>query len=323
VKRREFIALVGGAMTAAPRAVRAQHGPSVGYLAPGSQTNASWLAAFHQGLSEAGYVEGQSVTIEYRWAMDQYDRLPALASDLVRRRVGIITAITLPSALAAKAATATIPVVFMSGVDPVRAGLVASLNRPGGNATGVSFFSTVLGPKKVQLLHELAPNAGVIALLVNPNNANAGVQITDMQEAASALGKQLYVARASDDHDLHAAFAALGQWGAGALIVGADTFLASRPDKFARLAARHAMPAIYENRLAVVAGGLMSYGVILADMFRQAGIYTGRILKGEKPADLPVMQPTKFELVINLKTAKALGLTVPPSLLARADEVIE
>jgi putative ABC transport system substrate-binding protein len=324
MKRRELMLLLGGAMTAA-RALRAQQKamPVIGYLhyaSPGP--NAPNVAAFHQGLSEIGYVEGQTVTIEYRWAEGRYDRLPALAIDLVGRKVDVIVAAGPPSARAAKSATSTIPIVFASA-DPVGEGLVASLARPGGNLTGISALSTELTPKRLELLSELVSQVRVIALLVNPNNPTAESIIGNVQGAARAKVMQLHILKAGAESEIDAAFATLVQLQAGALIVGADPFFFSRRDQLVALASRHALPAIYESREFATAGGLMSYGSSLAAAYRQTGIYAGKILKGAKPTDLPVEQPTTFELVVNLKTAKALGLTVPPSILARADEVIE
>jgi len=276
-------------------------------------------------LQEAGYVEGQNVAIEYRWAEGQYDRLPELASDLVRRQVAIIAATGgSVSAMAAKAITGTIPIVFTSGGDPVRMGLVASINRPGGNVTGVSLFTSTLAAKRLALLHELVPTATVIAMLVNPTNPNAEPDTKEVETAARTTGLQLVVLRASNESDLDKVFGTMSQHKVGAVIVGADPLFDNNArDRMVALAAHHALPAIYDWRDVAVAGGLVSYGSNLADGYRLAGIYTGRILKGEKPADLPVLQPTKFELVINLKTAKALGLTVPQTLQVAADEVIE
>jgi putative ABC transport system substrate-binding protein len=327
VRRRDFITLLGGAAAVWPLAARAQQPakPVIGFL------NGAWLGsieyqvvAFRRGLNETGYVEGQNVAIEYRWAEGHYDRLPALASDLVRRQVTVIAAPgSVAAALAAKAATAAIPIVFSSGADPVGAGLVASLNRPGGNLTGITTLNVEVGQKRLQLLHELVPTATVIALLVNPTNPNAVILSADAQAAARTMGIELHVLYASTEHDFEAVFANLTQLRARGLVVGADPFLGSQLEQLAALTLRHAVPTIYPAREFAAVGGLMSYSGDLADAYRQVGIYTGRILKGEKPSDLPVQQSTKVELVLNLKTAKALGLTVPVSLLGRADEVIE
>jgi ABC-type uncharacterized transport system substrate-binding protein len=325
MRRRELMLLLGGAMTAA-RALRAQQKamPVIGFLSSGSPgPGAPNLPAFRQGLGEIGYVEGQNVAIEYRWAESRYDRLPALAADLVSRKVDVIATVGMPSALAAKSATSTILIVFNVGIDPVADGLVASLARPGGNLTGITIMSTELMPKRLELLSELVPQAGVFAMLVNPNNPNAEPMIQDVQEVARARGVQLNILKASSASEIDAAFTSLVQQHAGALVVGADAFFGGQLDQLVALAARYAVPAIYEWREFAVAGGLISYGTNRTFAFRQAGIYAGRILKGANPADLPVQQPTKFELIINLKTAKALGLTIPPSILARADEVIE
>jgi putative ABC transport system substrate-binding protein len=281
------------------------------------------LAALRQGLSETGYVEGQNLTIEYRWAEGDFDRMPALAADLVGRKVDVIVAIAPAGAHAAKNATSTIPIVFNSGDDPVRDGLVASLARPGGNLTGVSFLTVELDPKRFELLSELVPQAKVIALLVDPNNPSTEHMMPGVQEAARAKGVQLHILKASTESEIDAAFATLVQWQTRALVVSADPFFFSRREQLAALATRHAVPAIYEFRKYAAGGGLISYGPSLLAVLRQMGIYTGKLLKGAKPADLPVVQPTAFELVINLKTAKALGLTIPPSILSRADEVIE
>ncbi len=325
MKRRELMLVLAGAMTAA-RALRAQQKvmPVIGFLGSASPgRNPALVAAFEQGLSETGYVEGQNLAIEYRWAEGDYDRLPALAADLVGHKVDVITAFGgIPAALAAKSATSTIPIVFSVG-DPVEIGLVASLARPGGNLTGVSTLAPELSPKRLELLSELVPQAGVIALLVNPNNSNTERIIKDMQEAARVKGVELPILKAGTECEIAAAFATLAQLHAGALVVGGDPFFGSLREQLVALASRHAIPAIYQWRDFAEAGGLISYGSSLAGSFRQVGIYVGKILKGAKPADLPVEQPTTFELVVNLKTAQALGLTIPPSILARADEVIE
>jgi putative tryptophan/tyrosine transport system substrate-binding protein len=325
MKRRELLLFLAGAMTAA-HAVRAQQKamPVIGYLATGSPgPTAPNVVAFRQGLSETGYVEGKNVTIEYRGAEGQYDRLPALAADLVGRKVDVIVATSVPSARAAKTATSTIPIVFAVGTDPVEDGLVASLARPGGNLTGVTFMMTELMQKRLELLSELAQQVGVIALLVNPDNPNVERTMRDVQEAARAKGVQLQILKAATKAEIDAAFAAFAQLRVGALLVGNDPFFYNRREQLVALASQHAVPAIYEARDYVAAGGLISYGTSLAAASRQAGIYVGKILKGAKPTDLPVEQPTRFELVVNLKTAQALGLTVPPSILSRADEVIE
>src|SRR6516162_201553 len=326
MRRRELLLLVGGAVTA-PHALRAQQKamPVIGVLSsttPGS--SAANMAAFLQGLAETGYVVGQNAAIVYRWAEGRYDRLPALAAELVKRRVDVIvTQGGIPATRAAKSATSTIPIVFAVGTDPVGDGLVASLARPGGNLTGVTFMMTELMPKRLELLSELVPEAGMIALLVNPNNEDVERTMRDVQEAARVKGVQLLILKAGTESEIDAAFAYFVQLHAGALLVGHDPFFFSRREQLVALASRNAVPAIYENRGYAVAGGLISYGTSLAAANRLAGIYVGKILKGAKPADLPVQQPTRFELVINFKTAKALGLTVPPSILARADEVIE
>jgi putative ABC transport system substrate-binding protein len=326
VRRREFITLLGGAAATWPLAVRAQQSAMlvIGFLNGGTPEGyASYVRAFRQGLSETGYVEGRNVAIEYRWAEGQYDRLPALVADLVRRQVTVIAATSTPAALAAKAATTTIPIVFSTGADPVQIGLVASLSRPGGNATGATQLNVEVAPKRLQLLHELLPTATIMAVLVNPANSNSE-SITGLQGAARTLGLQLHVLDASIERDFDAVFATLLQLQAGALVIGsADPFFVSRSEQLGALTLRHRVPAIHALRDFVVGGGLMSYGGSVADEFRTVGGYTGRILNGEKPADLPVQQGTKVELIINLKTAKALGITVPLSLLGRADEVIE
>jgi putative tryptophan/tyrosine transport system substrate-binding protein len=325
MNRREFITLLGG--TAAwPLAARAQQSavPVIGFLnsqSPGGY--APIAAAFHQGLSEIGFVEGQNVAIEYRWAQGRNDRLRALAAELVRRQVAVIAAAGSSSALAAKAETTTLPIVFSAAVDPVAVGLVASLDRPGGNVTGVTDLSVELRQKQVEMLHELAPTATVLAALLNPTFPGSETQSRDLQAAARKLGLQLHVVHASTERDFDPTFAAMVQLRAGLLVIGADPFFFGHRDQIAALAVRHRMPAIFFLREFASVGGLMSYGPSVTDIYRQVGIYAGRILKGEKPADLPVQAPTKYELVINLKTAKALGLTVPDSLLARADEVIE
>jgi putative tryptophan/tyrosine transport system substrate-binding protein len=326
MRRREFITLIGGA-AAWPLAARAQQPamPVVGFLSSRSPNeSASAVAAFRQGLTEAGYVEGQNVDIAFRWAEGQYDRLPALAADLARRQAAVIFATGgNPPAFAAKAATATIPIVFITGSDPVEVGLVASLNRPGSNVTGVSLFTSLLVAKRLELLRELVPTATILAFLVNPNNSNAQPDTRVAHAAAARFGQQLAVLSARTENDIDAAFAILVQRRASALLVNTDSFFLTRRNQIAAQAARHVVPTIHDLREYTAAGGLVSYGTNLADAYRQGGTYVGRILKGEKPHSLPVVQPTKFDLVINLKTAKALGLDVPPMLLARADEVIE
>ncbi len=326
MNRRGVIALLSGAAVAWAFAARAQQKamPVIGVLgstAPGPAV--PFAANFAKGLSEAGYVEGRNVAIDYRWAEGHYDRLPALAADLVARKVDVIvTQGGPPSTLAAKSATSTIPIVFL-GSDPVELGLVASIARPGGNLTGVIFMSRELMPKRLELLAELVPQANVIALLVNPNAPRVEYLIGEMQEAARLKRVDLHILKASSESEIDAAFAALVQWRAGAVVVSGDTFFASRLGQLVGLASRHAIPAIYDWREYAASGGLISYGPSIASAYRQVGGYAGKILKGAKPADLPVQQPTRFELVVNLKTATALGLTVPQSLLARADEVIE
>jgi putative ABC transport system substrate-binding protein len=326
MKRREFITLVGGA-AAWPLAARAQQTamPVIGFLSSfPADINPIFTQAFRQGLKEAGFVEGRNVVIEYRWDEEgRYDRLPMMAADLVGRDVAVLFASPIPAALAAKAATASIPIVFAIGSDPVETGLVASLNRPGGNITGATFLSVALGAKRLELLRDLIPKLASIGLLVNSTNPNATLQTTDMQTAANRLGLQFNVLSASSRSDLENAFGALAQRRTDALVVSADPFFISQRDQLVALAARHALPAIYYAREFVAAGGLISYASSFADSFHQAASYVARVLKGDKPADLPVLQPTKFELVINVKAAKELGLDVPPTLLARADEVIE
>jgi ABC-type uncharacterized transport system substrate-binding protein len=327
VKRREFITLVGGATVAWPLAARAQQPamPVIGFLSVASPGPfAHLVAAFRQGLQETGYIDGQNVTIEYRWAEGQYDRLPSLAADLVRRPVAVIVATGgSAAARAAKAATATIPIVFSSGADPVKVGLVAGLSRPGGNVTGVHVFIGTLDPKKLGLLRELAPQATLLGALLNPNVDDFQIRLADVQEAARTVGQQIHILYASTEGELDTAFAALNQIRAGALVVSGDAFFNSRRDQIVALAARYAIPTIYEGREYVVAGGLMSYGTSLIEGYHQVGVYTARILKGAKPADLPVFQLTKFQFVLNLKTAKALGVKISDNLLSLANEVIE
>ena len=326
MRRREFITLVGGAAVTWPLAAQAQQGtmPVIGFLnGNSSEAGGPLLAAFRQGLREQRYIEGENVIIEYRWADGQYDRLPALAAELVSRQVAVISAGTPPAAQAAKAATSTIPIVFTSGGDPVQLGLVSSLSRPGGNITGISFLADELSAKRLSLLHDLVPNVGVIALLLNPNFIGSVDLVKGAQDAARSFGLKLEVIAARDEHDIDAAFARIGELRAGALIVSADPFMLTVREKIVKQAASHALPAIYNLRAFVTAGGLMSYDASASDAYRQAGTYVGRILKGEKPADLPVLQPTRFELAVNLKTAKALGVKFSDNLLSLADEVIE
>ena len=327
MKRREFVRISGVVAAAWLSPARAQQPatPVIGFLNSGSPDGyAQLVAAFRQGLNEIGYVEGQNVAIEFRWAQAQDDRLSALATELVRRPVAVIAGLnSTAAARAAKAATTTIPIVFVIGADPVEVGLVASLNRPGGNLTGVSFLGNMLVPKRLELLRELVPTADTIAFLVNPINPNADADTKNAQAAAHAIGRTLFVLNATSERDLETAFAKLAKQRAHALLVNVDPLFISHRGQIILLAARHAIPTIYDRREFVAAGGLMSYGSSLTDVYRQAGIYTGRILKGTKPADLPILQPTKFEMVINLKTAKALGVTIPQSILLRADQVIE
>jgi len=327
MRRREFITFVSGAVAAWPLATRSQQQrpvPVIGYLSIEAPSNPVPLAAFRQGLKETSFVEGENVVFEHRLALGQYDQLPTLAADLVRRQVAVIAALGgTPPALAAKAATATIPIVFSVGVDPVQFGLVASLNRPGGNMTGVAALQSVLAVKRLELLREFLPKAGVVALLANPANPYAESETKGVKEGAGHLGLRLHVVRASHPSDLDAAFASVVELRADALVVSTDQFLTNEAEQIVALAARYAVPAIYGWRQIAAAGGLMSYGPDQADGYRLTGVYAGRILKGEKPADLPVQAPTKYELVINLKTVKALRLIVPSTLLATADEVIE
>jgi putative tryptophan/tyrosine transport system substrate-binding protein len=327
LKRREFLGVLGGAAAGWPLAARAQQPalPVVGFIRDGSSdANARNVAAFRKGLNETGYVEGQNVTVEYYWLEGQYDRLPTLMADLVRRQVAVIAAPGTGLALAAKAATATIPIVFSVGDDPVRLGLVASLARPGGNATGINFFVNEVTAKRLRLLHDLLPKAVRIAVLLNPANATvAESTLREAQKAAPTIGLQIQILNASTIAEIDAAFATLARERPDALLVAGDAFLTSRRVQIATLTARDRIPTAYAVRDPVVAGGLMSYGTDITDAFQQAGIYTGKILKGTKPADLPVLQSTKFEFVINLQTARALGIEVPPAVLSIADEVIE
>jgi putative ABC transport system substrate-binding protein len=326
MRRREFIAGLAGTAVGWPLVARAQQlgMPVVGFLGTrASGDDPQLLTAFRGGLKEAGYLEGQNVAMEYRFAENQYDRLPTLAADLVRRHVAVIVA-NGRAAQAAKEATATIPIAFVAGFNPVEVGLVGSMNRPGGNITGVSILDVELGPKRLQLLHELVPTATIIAVLVNPNDpARAETTLKELQAAADTLGLQLHVLHASTDGDFDTVFARLVELRAGGLVIGGEPFFNSRSEQLGVLTVRHAVPTIYQLREFTVAGGLVSYGGSLTDAYRLVGVYTGRILKGEKPADLPVQQATKVEMIINLKTAKMFGLTVPQSLLGRADEVIE
>jgi len=328
VRRREFITLVGGVTLAWPLAAHAQQQPPampvIGFLHYGSPgAYAHTVSAVRQGLRESGFIEGQNVALEYRWAEGQYGRLPALAGELVQRQVFAIVAAGVVAAKAAKAATTTIPIVFSSGADPIEAGIVASLNRPGGNATGVSIIAQELATKRLELLRELVPRTRLIAMLINPDNPGGGPEFDDVEVAARALGLQARKVKATNEFELNAAFVAIATPRFDALIVGQDGYFVQQRDQIAGLAARYSIPAIYAFREHVVAGGLISYGSSPADGYRQVGLYVGKILNGAKPADLPVIQPTTFELIINLKTANALTLSIPPLLLARADEVIE
>jgi len=325
--RRDFVSLVGGATVSWPLAPRAQQRamPVIGFLSSRSPRESEpAVAAFGRGIGEAGYVEGQNVAIDFRWEEGRYDRLPALATELVKMKPAVMVAAGgEPSAFAAKAATKTVPIIFVIGDDPVRLELIATFNRPGGNATGVSLMASALGSKRLELICELVPDAGTVGLLVNPNNVTAEAHTQDVQAAAKALGRKLLVLRAGSESEFEASFATLKQSGGGALVVENDPFFDSQREKLVALAAGHAIPTIYHVHEYPAAGGLLSYGPSLVDAYHLLGVQTGRVLKGEKPADMPVQQPTKFELAINLKIARALGLTVPPSILARADEVIE
>ena len=327
MRRRNFIKGIVGSAAAWPLAARAQQPamPVVGFLHSSSPSGyASRVAAFRQGVNEAEYIEGRNVTIEYRWAEGRNDRLPELAADLVRRKVTVIAATTTPAALAAQAATATIPIVFVTAGDPVKLGLVASLNRPGGNLTGVATLSVEVAPKRLEALHEIIPTATTFALLINSSSPALAESTTrDVRASARTLGVQLHVVSATTDNEIDDAFASLAKQRAGGLVIGSDTFFTSRSERLASLALRYALPAVYEWREFAVAGGLISYGTDSRDAYRLAGIYTARVLKGEKPADLPMQQATKVELYINLKTAKTLGITIPLLLSGRADELIE
>ena len=325
MRRREFVSLFGGAVVAWPLMARAQQPsmPVIGFIRSSSLANSTVLvSAFHNGLRETGFVEGQNVAIEYHYADNQFDRLPGLVANWICQPVAVIVANAAP-ALAAKAATRTVPIVFATGGDPVEDGFVASMNRPGGNVTGVSFFGSVVGAKRLELLRQLVPSATTIAVLVNPDKANTEAERRDVEAAALAVGQRLIVLGASSVHDIETGFATFVQRGAGAMLAGGGAFMNSNRERIIALAARHALPTSYAQRESVVAGGLMSYGASITDAYRQVGVYAGRILKGEKPGDLPVMRSSKFEFLINLKTAKTLGLTVPLTLQAAADEVIE
>jgi len=326
MRRRDFIRLLGGTAAAWPFAAHGQQAsmPVIGFMSSRSPEDSMYLlAAFRQGLGETGFIDGQNVAIEFRWAQGQYQRLPVFGADLVSRRVVVLTAVGgETSALAAKQATSTIPIVFVS-TDPIKLGLVESYNRPGGNATGSFLATTEMEPKRFGLLHELVPGVPLIGALLNPNVPEAARQLSELEQAARAVGRHLFIAKAGDDEGLNAAFSHLLQQGIGALLVAADAYFDTRRDRIIAFAAQNRLPAVYHFREYAFVGGLISYGPSVTDAYRQAGIYTGRILKGEKPADLPVVQPTKFDFVINLKTAKVLGLEIPPTMLARADEVIE
>ena len=327
MRRREFVVLVGGVVATWPFAARAQQPamPVIGFLNSASpEPFKNYVAGFHAGLKEAGYVDGHNVIIEFRWAEGHYDKLPGMAADLVRRKVGVLVATGgSPSIVAAKAATSSIPIVFTSGVDPIQHGFVTGLSRPGGNITGVNLFAAELNGKRLGLLLALVPGVQLIAVLFNPNHPDHNIQMREVQEAARAIGQQIHIVFASNDSAINDAFVTAAELRSGAMLVSSDPFLNSQRDRIIALAARHAIPAIYEQREHAIVGGLMSYGTNLRDGYRQAGVYVGRILKGEKPGDLPVVQSTKFEFVINLKTAKALGIEVPPNLSAEADEIIE
>ena len=327
MKRREFIGLISGVAATWPLAVRAQQPamPVIGFMSARSPDDSMHLvAAFRQGLSEAGFVEGQNAAIEYRWGLGQYDRMPALAADLVNRRVAVLVGVGGDiSARAAKQATSTIPIIFGTGSDPIKAGYVESLSRPGGNATGYSLLTNQMEPKRLNMLHDLVPGTAVIGVLLNPNFPPAARQLQDLEEAARTIDQRLFVSKASNDVELNAAFTSLIQQRVGALLVAADPYFDTRRDQIIAFANQNRLPAIYQFREYAVAGGLISYGPSITDLYRQSGIYAGRILKGAKPADLPVVQPTNFDFVINLKTAKAIGFTVPQGLVNAADEVIE
>ena len=323
--RRAFVTLLGGAAAAWPVAASAQQAamPVVGFLHPASfDTMAHLAAAFRKGLGDRGFVEGHNVAVEYRFAENQLERLPSLVAELLRFPVTVIVGNS-TSMRVAKSATSTVPIVFVSGYDPVKLGLVTSINRPGGNVTGVTMFASEFGSKRLGLMREVVPNSATIAFLINPNTIDGDIELADIQSAAHAMGQKILVVSAGSENDFVSIFAQLVREGVGALVVAADPFFNSRRERLVELATRHAVPAIYEQREYAEAGGLMSYGTSITDAYRQLGDYAGRVLKGARPADLPVLQPTRFQLVINLKTAKALGLAVPPTLLARADEVIE